>query len=76
MEKYALPRITFTSEESAEVAEIMNNISTYVDEKTVRYIMGLEDLSTFDTYINEMKNFKLDRMMEIYQSAYDRYMKR
>ena len=76
MEKYSLPKITFTPEESSEVANILNNINTYVDEKTVRYIMGLEDLSTFDSYMEELKNFGLDRLLELYQTACDRYMKR
>ena len=77
MEKYQLPKITFTPEESSEAANIMNNIKTYVDEKTVRYIMGLEDLSNFEsTYMNDLKNFGLDRLLELYQTAYDRYMKR
>lgn len=76
MEKYALPLITFTPEESTEVATILNNINTFVDEKTVRYIMGLENLSTFDDYITNLKGFGLDRMLEIYQAAYERYMKR
>lgn len=75
-EKYNLPKIIFTPEESSEVANILNNITTYVDEKTVRYIIGLEDLSTFDSYIEELKNFGLDRMLELYQGAYERYLKR
>ena len=70
------PKVTFTPEESSEVANIANNINTYVDEMTARYIMGLEDLSTFDTYMGRLKTFRIDRLLELYQGAYERYMKR
>ncbi|MEE1223654.1 MAG: extracellular solute-binding protein [Clostridia bacterium] len=73
-EKYNLPYLNFTTEESSEVATILNNIQTHVDEKTARYIMGLEDLSTFDAYLGELKGFDIDRLLEIYQAAYDRYL--
>lgn len=76
MEKYMLPKITFTPEESSEVSTIMNNINTYVDEKTVRFIMGLEDLAAFDDYLSNLNGFGVDRLLEIYQTAYERYMKR
>ena len=57
MEKYMRPKITFTPEESSEVSTIMNNINTYVDEKTVRFIMGLEDLAAFDDYLSNLNGF-------------------
>lgn len=76
MASYSLPKVTFTPEESSEVANIANNINTYVDEMTARYIMGLEDLSTFDTYMGRLKTFRIDRLLELYQGAYERYMKR
>lgn len=74
-EKHLLPPILgFTDEENSEVNEILNNIQTYVDEKTILYITGLEDLSTYDQYLKDLKSFGVERMIEIYQAAYDRYL--
>lgn len=75
-EKYNLPSLNFTPEESAELASILNNVQTYVDEKTAKFIMGLEDLGTFDEYRATLQSFQIERLLEIYQTAYDRYMSR
>ena len=76
MKSYQLPQITFTSEESSEIASIKNNVKTYVDESTIKFITGIDDLSKYDEYVSNLKSFGADRMLEIYQAAYDRYMKR
>lgn len=75
-EKYTLPPITFTVEESDETARIMTNIKTFVDEKTITIIMGKEDISTFDSYISTLKDYGLDKVLEIYNAAYQRYINR
>ena len=37
-EKTNVPYINFTADESEEIASILNNVKTYVDEKTLRYL--------------------------------------
>ncbi len=75
-EKTNVPYINFTANESEEIASILNNVKTYVDEKTLRYIMGLENLDGFDGYIADIKNFGMDKVLDIYQAAYERYLAR
>ena len=73
---HLLPRITFTSEESAEIANIMSNVGTFVNERTYQYVMGKEDLSTFEGYLDTLKNYGIDRAIEIYATALTRYNNR
>lgn len=71
-----MPPITFTTEESAEVAKIMNEINTYVDEITTKIIMGVEPVSKVDEIKDTLKRMNIDRAIEIYQAALDRYYAR
>lgn len=71
--QYRLPPITPTAEESAEFSRIMNEINTYYRETMIKYILGFEDLSTFDTYVNTVKRMGIDRAIEIQNAALTRY---
>ena len=76
VDKYRLPKVTATPEESEELAIIMNEIQTYRDEMQVKYIMGIEDLSSYDEYVENIKNMGIDRALEIYEAALLRYNNR
>lgn len=76
MSKHLLPPITVKTEELDEISEIMNNINTYASEKQVAYITGKEDISTFDSYLKQLEDYNIERVLECYQSALDRYNKR
>lgn len=71
--KHALPPITPTAEESKEFSTIMNEINTYRDEMTLKFMFGTESLDNFDTYVQNIKNMGLDRALEIQNAALDRY---
>jgi putative aldouronate transport system substrate-binding protein len=71
--KHRLPPITPTAEESAEFARIMNEINTYYREMMTKYILGLEDLDTFDAYVNTIKRMGIDRAIELQNAALARY---
>ncbi|WP_169084152.1 extracellular solute-binding protein [Paenibacillus sp. PL91] len=75
-DKYSLPPITPTPEESSEYATIMNDINTLVDEMTLKIILGSEPVDQYESYVEKMKSLKLDRAIEIQQAALDRYNKR
>lgn len=74
--KHLLPPITPDSKESKEFATIMNEVKTYRDEMTIKYIMGQESLDTFDQYVESMKKLGIDRALEIQNAALKRYNKR
>ena len=73
--KYMYPPATTTTEEASELAQIMNNIETFTDEMETKFITGAEDIdASWDSYIEQLHNFGIDRAIEIKQAAYDRYM--
>lgn len=73
---YILPPITPSESETSEFTRIMNEVNTYVDEMTVKFLLGTESLDRFDAFISEIHAIGIDRAIEIYQAAYDRYMER
>ncbi|MDF2815024.1 MAG: extracellular solute-binding protein family 1 [Paenibacillus sp.] len=76
IDKYQLPPITPTPEESTEFAKIMTDINTLVDEMTLKIILGTESVDSFEKYVDKMKSIKIDRAIEIQAAALDRYNKR
>ncbi len=73
---HQMPKVTPTPDESEEIAMIMNEITTYRDEMQVKYIIGVESLDSFDTYVQNIKDMGIDRAIEIYQTALERYNNR
>jgi putative aldouronate transport system substrate-binding protein len=71
-----LPPVSYTTEESTEYAQIMNEIQTYLDENLIKLIMGVTPMSEYDNFVNGVKGLGIDRALAISQAAYDRYMQR
>lgn len=75
--KHALPQcVTPTTEESKELAGIVNNTNTYFSQMFVKFVMGVESLDNFDKYVDEMKKLGIEKAIKIRQDSYDRYKKR
>ncbi len=74
--KHLLPNLTPTLEESTELAKIKNEINTYRDEMTLKFIMGIEPLDNFDKYVATLKKMGADQAIQIYQTALNRYKDR
>lgn len=73
---HVMPPVTPTSDESKEFSTIMNQINTYRDEMTLKFIFGDTDISEFETYIANMEKMGLARALEIQNAAYERYKAR
>jgi len=73
-----LPPIIPTQEESREYATIMQEINTYVDEKTARWLLGTEPVTdaTWNDYIATVRRMNIDRAIAIQNAALDRYNRR
>lgn len=74
--KYLMPPVTATPEESSEFAVIMNDVRTYVEEFTMKVLLGVESVENFDKYYEQLKKMGIERAIEIQQAALDRYNKR
>jgi putative aldouronate transport system substrate-binding protein len=44
-----------------------------VDEMTVKFIIGQEPLARYDEFVQNIRRMNIDRAVEIYQTAVDRY---
>jgi len=76
VDKHKLPPITPTPEESTEMAKIMTDVNTLVDEMTLKIVLGTEPVDSFEKYVDKLKSVKIDRAIEIQKAALERYNKR
>ena len=70
---YVLPPITLTAEEGETYARIMGDIETLLSEKTVKYIIGVEPLDTYDSMVSQIKEMGIEDVIALEQAALDRY---
>ncbi len=73
---YALPSLSFTTEESERIAQFSADVCTYVAERVPQFIIGDLSLDTWDSFVQELEQFNLSELVSIYQAAYDRYLSR
>ncbi|MCM0649608.1 extracellular solute-binding protein [Clostridium swellfunianum] len=74
--KTMIPYVTALPEESSELSKMENEISTYVDEMFLKFVMGQEPISNFDKYTSQIQKMDIDKVLKIKQSALERYNKR
>ena len=65
-----------TADEEMEIAAIMNDISTYVQEQTIKAIIDADALANWDKTVEQIKNMRLNDALAIYQEGYNRYNNR
>ena len=74
--KNSIPIVAFTSEESNHISTIMNDVETSADEMIFKFIMGIEPMEKYDSFVELLKDFGIDEAIELYQGAVDRYNRR
>lgn len=68
-------RYALTSAETEEAGTWYSDIKTYATEKILQFIIGAEDVEKgWDEYVSTIEGMGIDNVIEIYQTAYDRYM--
>ncbi|WP_458118727.1 extracellular solute-binding protein [Paenibacillus sp. Z6-24] len=67
------PILYLTPEEQAEISSLRSDMDTYVQQMEAKFVTGQEPLSGWDNYLATVKQMGSDRMIEIYQTAYDRW---
>lgn len=68
-----LPLLPKTERENAELSAIMLDVTTLVDEMSLKIILGIEPVSAYDQYLAKIKSLKMDRALEIQKTALNRY---
>lgn len=76
VDQHMMPQIPRTELESAELSSIMNDVTTLVDEMSLKIILGVESVDAFDSYVSKMKSSKIDRAIQIQKLAIERYEQR
>jgi len=70
------PALTPTQDEAKEISKILSNINSYKEEMFVKFVMGKEPIDNVEAYQKQLEKMGIHRAIEIYQSAYERYLKR
>ncbi|MBQ3106699.1 MAG: hypothetical protein IJC51_04450, partial [Eggerthellaceae bacterium] len=71
--------ITFTSDEQDELDIIAGSVGTYCSESFANFVLGnldVDDDAVWQKYLDDFKSYNVDRITEIRQGAYDRYLAR
>jgi putative aldouronate transport system substrate-binding protein len=74
--KVLMPPVSFTAEESNQLAKIVANAKTYRDEMVVKMIFGAEPMTSIDKMVDQLKKMDIEKAIKINQDALDRYNKR
>lgn len=67
---------TLNADEQEIYYDLYPEIQSYVTEMTVKFIMGLEPLENFDSFVETVIALGAEDVVAVYQSAYDRYISR
>lgn len=72
---YILPdKLCFEGQEACERAAIVSAVTTYVNDCTVKFIIGALDINNYwDEYVNTIKRMGIQRAIEITQKSLDRF---
>ena len=67
------PNLQYTADESAQIANIINECTTYHDEMVLKFILGTENVEEkFDNFVEEFKKMNIDQAIKLTQDAVDR----
>lgn len=71
-----LPNIIFRDSEIKEITELKADIEEYTKEMIIKFISGIRPLEEFLDFQQELRDRNIERALELYQTAYARYLKR
>lgn len=68
-------KFSYFPQEVERMAELENDILTYITQMNAQFIMGTTTFDQWDDYVKQIEKMGLEEYMKIYQTAYDRYSK-
>lgn len=69
-----LPVFQLSTDAAVERNAIMTDITTYVDEMTLKFITGAVPLSDFNKYLEQVQKMQIDQAIKITQEEYTKFM--
>ncbi|MDR1117559.1 MAG: hypothetical protein LBL09_04870 [Oscillospiraceae bacterium] len=71
-----LPTLTLSEAEQGTVSSILNDLNTYADEMTVKFITGAESMDKYGSFLDTFERMGIGQVLSAEQAAYDRYLAR
>ncbi|WP_228551486.1 extracellular solute-binding protein [Paenibacillus sp. B01] len=73
MTSETFPGVMFTAEESQKIKTLDTDINSYVNQTSAKWLLqgGVE--GEWDKYLADLQKMKVDELINIYQTAYDRF---
>ncbi len=69
------PKLSYTAEEANERATLKTDLQTYLKQAKAQFITGEVDVEGgWDNFVNTVNSMGLERLLQIEQAAYDRYL--
>jgi len=69
----AFPTVSYTSEESQRLTAIQADLETYVEQMSMKFIIGSESFDNWDTFVGTCSSMDVEDAIKIQQDAIDRY---
>ncbi|NOU94091.1 extracellular solute-binding protein [Paenibacillus sp. LMG 31456] len=67
-----IPMLFMEADQGKQVVDHSKTIGTYVEEMFARFVTGDMDIDKgWDAYLSQLKSMNLDKLVAIYQTAYD-----
>lgn len=74
---YAIPPLSYPSEDNSKRAKIMTDVNTYASEMILKYITSAASLDNFENeFVKNVKELGIDEAIHITQKAYDALMRK
>lgn len=67
---------SYTTAEAEEIAQYQTDVQTVLDENLPKLATGAMSLDDYDSFVQMLNDCGLQKVLEIKQAAYDRYMSR
>lgn len=75
-DKYVLPGLAFSEEDTITYNDITNAMNTFVAEEALKFVTGDRSLDEFDKFVSQLEGLGMNDVLEIIQGAYDRYLEK
>ncbi|MCJ8010454.1 extracellular solute-binding protein [Paenibacillus sp. KQZ6P-2] len=67
------PYIYLLPEERQQIQGIETDLNTYVESMEAKFVTGETPLEKWDTFLKTIEDMRVDKLLEVYQTAYDRW---
>ncbi len=71
-----IPPVALTVDENTQYSNVMSDINTYANETIVNFIIGKEPLENFDKFVSNIEGMGIEKAIQIYSDAVERFNQR